>query len=75
MGNISTTPSSEKTLRGSCAGDFGVREERYRININRKIRSLTRQMEQSSTGEYLICDPIKYQSMLLKMKERINERS
>lgn len=74
MSDTSVTLNSGKMLSEFCGGDFGVKEERYRININRKIRCLTRQMEQSFLNEYSVCDPVRYQDMLSRMRERINER-
>lgn len=53
--------------------DFGVREERHRVGISRKIQWLRREMEQSLSATHLVCDPARYQNMLLRIRKRINE--
>lgn len=73
MRSSTTEMEFDKTSPGPRFGDFGVREEHHRMGINRKIRFLKKEMQQRSVGRYPVSDPMKYQDILLKMKERINE--
>ena len=53
--------------------DFGIKEERYRMNIGKKIRYLVWEMGMNSiTG--VVCDNTRYRNILSKMKSRIDDK-
>ncbi|AHL28978.1 hypothetical protein KMI_09g14380 [Encephalitozoon hellem] len=53
--------------------DFGVREERYRMNMGKKIRTMVREMNNSSS-KWSICDQMKCRNFLSRIKRKIDER-
>ncbi|CCI73998.1 ECU11_1065 [Encephalitozoon cuniculi GB-M1] len=73
MSHDFTALDSQVTFIGSRAEDFGVREERYRMNIAKKIRTVVREMDRSSC-KWPVCDQLKYRSFLSKIRRKIDER-
>jgi hypothetical protein len=73
MGHIASTLVTEKSLPSPHRDDFGVREERFRVEMERKVRDLKRQMIQHAGQRYAIGDRAKYQMMLLQISKKINE--
>lgn len=61
---------SQVSFPGPCGEDFGVREERYRMNIGKKIRSVVREMDKASFREP-VGNHAKYRDILSKIRRRM----
>ncbi|AHL30170.1 uncharacterized protein Eint_110935 [Encephalitozoon intestinalis ATCC 50506] len=67
------TLNSQMALIGTCGEDFGVREEKYRMNIGKKIRTVMREMDRNSF-RLPVSDLLKCRDFLSKIKRKMDEK-
>jgi hypothetical protein len=72
MGNLASTLASEKTLPNPYAEDYGVRQERFRLGMEGKVREFRKQMMWHADQKFAIEDRVKYQLMLQQIARKIN---
>lgn len=68
-----TALDSQMALMSTRAEDFGVREEKYRMNMGKKIRAIVREMN-NSTSRWPVCDQLKCHNFLSRIRRKIDER-